>query len=52
LQRTDDSYVSDEELRDFLRASHTLVAAGLPRRTRQALDLPDPPAVKRRRPRV
>ena len=41
LQRTDASQVSDEELRGFLRASHALVAAGLPRKTRQALGLSD-----------
>jgi predicted DNA-binding protein (MmcQ/YjbR family) len=29
LQRTDDSHVSDEELRGFLRAAHTLVARGI-----------------------
>jgi predicted DNA-binding protein (MmcQ/YjbR family) len=28
LQRTDDSHVSDQELRDFLRSSHALVSAG------------------------
>ncbi len=39
LQRFDDSSVSDEELRGYLRSSHILVAAGLSRRSRQALGL-------------
>ena len=47
LQRFDDSGVSDEELCGYLRSSHTLVAAGLSRRLRMALGLPDPPAARR-----
>ncbi len=39
LQRIDDSGVSDTELQSYLRGSHALVSAKLPRRTRQALGL-------------
>jgi predicted DNA-binding protein (MmcQ/YjbR family) len=42
LQRINDSVVSDEELRDYLRTSHALVCAGLPRHMRRALGLPEP----------
>ena len=43
LQRFDDSGVSDDELQGYLRSSHTLVTAGLSRRLRKALGLPDLP---------
>lgn len=39
LQRTDASSMDDAALRDYLRASHGLVAAGLTRRLRQELGL-------------
>ena len=39
LQWLDASSVSDEELRGYLRSSHTLVSAGLSRCVRQALGL-------------
>ena len=42
LQRTDESTVSDQELRGYLQISHGLAAAGLSRRARQALGLADP----------
>jgi predicted DNA-binding protein (MmcQ/YjbR family) len=39
LQRFEDSSLSDEDLRAYLRKSHELVAAGLTRKTRRALGL-------------
>lgn len=39
LQRTDASGMDDEALKDYVRASHRLVAAGLTRRARRELGL-------------
>jgi predicted DNA-binding protein (MmcQ/YjbR family) len=39
LQRIDDSSLSDEELRGYLRKSHELVTAGLTRAVRRGLGL-------------
>jgi predicted DNA-binding protein (MmcQ/YjbR family) len=39
LQRVDDSSLSDEELRGYLRKSHELVSAGLTRAARRELGL-------------
>jgi predicted DNA-binding protein (MmcQ/YjbR family) len=39
LQRIDDSSLSDEELRGYLRKSHELVSAGLTRAARRELGL-------------
>jgi predicted DNA-binding protein (MmcQ/YjbR family) len=50
LQRFDDSSLSDEELRGYLRKSHELVSAGLTRAARRALGLEKPlPAKAARR---
>ena len=47
LQRIDDSSLSDDELRGYLRKSHELVSAGLTRAARRelGLDKKAPPAV-------
>ena len=47
LQRIDDSSLSDDELRGYLRKSHELVSAGLTRAARRELGLDEktPPAV-------
>jgi predicted DNA-binding protein (MmcQ/YjbR family) len=39
VQRIDDRSLSDEDLRDYLRQSYSLVVAGLPKKTRGALRL-------------
>ena len=39
LQRTDASIMDDEALKDYLRASHLLVCAGLTRKARLELGL-------------
>ncbi len=42
LQRVDDSSLSDEALRDYLRKSHELICAGLSRAARRSLGLEAP----------
>ncbi len=49
LQRVDESSLSDQDLRAYLRKSHELVAASLTRQARQALGLAPPPATSRGR---
>ncbi len=39
LQRTDARSLSDAELKDYLRGSHALVAAGLPRKVQRELGI-------------
>jgi predicted DNA-binding protein (MmcQ/YjbR family) len=39
IQRTDDSSLSDHDLRDYIAQSHRLVAQGLPKKTQKALGL-------------
>jgi predicted DNA-binding protein (MmcQ/YjbR family) len=39
IQRYDDSRLDDDGLRDYLRASHAIVAAGLPKRVQRELGL-------------
>jgi predicted DNA-binding protein (MmcQ/YjbR family) len=41
MQRIDDSALDDAGLEAYLRQSYSLVAAGLPKRTRRALGLTD-----------
>jgi predicted DNA-binding protein (MmcQ/YjbR family) len=52
LQRIDNSSLSDEELRGYLRKSHELVSAGLTRAARRelGLDKKSPSVVKAGRP--
>ena len=49
LQRVDDSSLSDQDLRAYLRQSHELAAARLTRQARLALGLAPPPAASRGR---
>ncbi|MEM1377354.1 MAG: MmcQ/YjbR family DNA-binding protein [Pseudomonadota bacterium] len=39
IQRTDDLSISDDDLRDYVRMSHRLVAAGLTKKKRMELGL-------------
>jgi len=39
IQRTDDSSLSDDDLREYLRQSHRLVSLGLPKKTQTTLGL-------------
>jgi predicted DNA-binding protein (MmcQ/YjbR family) len=39
IQRTDDSSLSDDDLRSYIEQSHRLVAQGLPKKTQKALGL-------------
>lgn len=50
LQRVDDTSLSDDDLRGYLRKSHELVGAGLTRAARRELGLAEsaPPAKRRR----
>lgn len=43
IQHHSEPGLSDAELRDYLRQSHAMIARALPRKTRAALGLADPP---------
>jgi predicted DNA-binding protein (MmcQ/YjbR family) len=49
IQAYDEPGLSDQEIKDYIRQSHTIVSRGLSKKKRIALDLEEPAAATPRR---